>query len=42
MEAGRAPALLMDIYNHSSYGVTKKYLGIEQDERDSLFLKMDF
>ena len=39
---GTPPALLMDIYNHSSYQITKKYLGIEQDERDSLFLKMDF
>ena len=39
---GTPPALLMDVYNHSSYGVTKKYLGIEQDEKDSLFLKMDF
>lgn len=37
---GTAPALLMDIYNHSSYRVTKKYLGIEQDERDSVFLEM--
>lgn len=38
---GTPPALLMDIYNHSSYRITKKYLGIEQDERDSVFLQID-
>lgn len=38
---GTPPALLMDIYNHSSYKVTKKYLGIEQDEKDEVFLNMD-
>ena len=38
---GTPPALLMDIYNHSSYRITKKYLGIEQDERDSIFLTID-
>lgn len=37
---GTPPALLMDIYNHSSYRVTKKYLGISQDERDSIFLQL--
>jgi len=26
---GTLPALLMDIYNHSSYQITKKYLSIE-------------
>lgn len=39
---GTPPALLMDIYNHSSYRITKKYLGIEQDERDSVFMQIDF
>lgn len=39
---GTPPALLMDIYNHSSYRVTKRYLGIEQDERDCVFQQIDF
>lgn len=38
---GIPPALLMDIYNHSSYRITKRYLGIEQDERDDIFLTID-
>ena len=40
-QQGTPPALLMDIYNHSSYRVTKKYLGIEQDERDDIFLTIE-
>ncbi len=39
---GTPPALLMDIYNHSSYRVTKRYLGIDQDEKDSVFCAIDF
>lgn len=37
---GTPPALLMDIYNHSSYQITRRYLGIDQDDRDTVFLNI--
>ena len=37
---GTAPALLMNIFNHSSYDITTRYLGIEQDDKDSVFEKI--
>lgn len=37
---GTPPALLMNIYNHSSYQITKRYLCIDQDERDAVFKKI--
>ncbi len=34
---GVHPVMLMNIYNHSSFAVTQRYLGIEQDDRDKIF-----
>lgn len=34
---GVRPAMLMEVFNHSSFEVTKRYLGIEQDDRDEVF-----
>lgn len=39
---GTSPALLMDIYNHSSFFITRKYLGIDQDDRDLLFRGLNY
>ena len=33
--------MLMDIYNHSSFQITKRYLCIDQDERDDVFLRIN-
>ena len=37
---GTPPALLMAIYNHSSYQVTKRYLCIDQDDKDKVFSRI--
>ena len=34
---GAPLAVLVNIYNHSSYNVTKRYLGIKQDDKDSIY-----
>lgn len=37
---GVPPALIMDIYNHSSLEITKRYLSISQEDKDSVYHKL--
>ncbi len=37
---GIPPAILMNIYNHSSYQITRQYLCIDQDDKDNVFYQV--
>ena len=41
-KGGASPAVIMDIYNHSSLDVTKLYLGISQDDKNDVYMGLSF
>jgi integrase len=41
-KCGVSPAVIMDIYNHSSFAVTRRYLGVSQDDKNEVYLLLDF
>ena len=40
-KSGISPAVIMDIYNHNSMAITRRYLGVSQDDRDAVYLGLD-
>ena len=39
---GTSPAIIMEIYNHSSLAITRRYLGVHQDDMNVVYLGLDY
>lgn len=41
-KGGVSPAVIMDIYNHSSLATTQRYLGVTQDDKNAVYIGLCF
>jgi integrase len=39
-KSGVLPVMLMELFNHSSFEITRRYLGVAQDDRDKVYLEL--
>ena len=37
-----SPTVIMDIYNHNSLGITRRYLGVTQDDKNAVYTALSF